>query len=62
LAGEIEQAVEDLLTERLADDVEGTYRDVINYKEPSDEYDWYELGDNDIKYFVGNLTERIRIV
>jgi transcriptional regulator with XRE-family HTH domain len=62
LAGEIEQAVEDLLTERLADDVEGTYRDVINYEEPSDEYDWYELGDNDIKYFVGNLTERIRIV
>ena len=62
LAGVIEDAVEDLLTERIEDDVEGTYRDVINYEGPSDESDWYELGDNDITYFVGNLTERIRIV
>ena len=53
-------AVEDLLTERIADDVEGTYRDVINYEEPADINDWYALGDNKIKYMLGDLTERIR--
>lgn len=60
LAWLIKDAVEDLLTERIADDVEGTYRDVINYEEPCVLEDWWALGDNEIKYLLGNLTERIR--
>ena len=60
LACFIMNAVEDLLTERIADDVEGTYRDVINYEEPADINDWYALSDNKIKYMLGGLTERIR--
>ncbi len=62
LAGAIVYATEELLTELIADDVDGKYRNHINYEEPSDEDDWYCLGDNDIKYHIGNLTERIHKV
>jgi hypothetical protein len=62
LAGAIVYATEEVLTELIADDVDGKYRNHINYEEPSDEDDWYCLGDNDIKYHIGNLTERIHKV
>ena len=62
LAGAIVYATEEVLTELIADDVDGTYRNHINYEEPSDEDDWYCLGDNDIKYHIGDLTERIHKV
>jgi hypothetical protein len=59
LAGAIWYATEDALTELIADDKDGKYRNHINYEEPSDDDDWYCLGDNDIKFHIGNLTERI---
>lgn len=59
LAGAIWNATEEALTELIADDVDGKYRNHINYEEPSDDDDWYCLGDNDIKFHIGNLTERI---
>jgi hypothetical protein len=62
LAGAIVYATEEVLTELIADDVDGKYRNHINYEEPSDEDDWYCLGDNDIKYHIGDLTERIHKV
>ena len=49
LAGAIVYATEEVLTELIADDVDGKYRNHINYEEPSDEDDWYCLGANDIK-------------
>ena len=60
LAWLIKDAVEELLTERVAEDVDGIYRNDINYEEPTSIDDWFALGDNDIKYLLGNLTERIR--
>ena len=60
LAGWIQNEVEELLTQRIEEDVEGTYRDVINYEGPNDWDEWYELGENNIKYLMGNLSERIR--
>ena len=62
LSGAIVYATEEVLTELIADDVDGTYRNHSNYEEPSDEDDWYCLGDNDIKYHIGDLTERIHKV
>jgi hypothetical protein len=62
LADPIVYAIEEVLTELIADDEDGKYRNHINYYEPSDEDDWFELGDNDIKYHIGNLTERIHKV
>ena len=62
LAGAIVYATEEVLTELIADDVDGKYRNHINYEEPSDEDDWYCLGDNDIKYHIGDLAERIHKV
>ena len=59
LAGAIMEATEGLLIERIEDDVDGTYRNHINYEEPTDEDDWFELGDNDIRYLIGNLPDRI---
>ena len=59
LAGAIMEATEGLLIERIEDDVDGKYRNHINYEEPTDEDDWYELGDNDIRYLIGNLPDRI---
>ena len=60
LAWLIKDAVEELLTERIAEDVDGIYRNDINYEEPTSLDDWFTLGDNKIKYLLGNLTERIR--
>jgi hypothetical protein len=60
LAWLIKDAVEELLTERIAEDVDGIYRNDINYEDPTSIDDWFALGDNDIKYLLGNLTERIR--
>ncbi len=60
LAGAIMEATEGLLIERIEDDVDGKYRGIINYLEPTDEDDWFELGDNDIRYLIGNLPDRIR--
>ena len=62
LAGAIVYATEEVLTELIADDVDGKYRNHINYEAPSDEDDWYCLGNNDIKYHIGDLTERIHKV
>jgi hypothetical protein len=64
LADPIVYATDEVLTELIADDVDGTYRNHINYDAPSDEDedDWYCLGHNDIKYHIGNLTERIHKV
>ena len=64
LADPIVYATEEVLTELIADDVDGTYRNHINYDAPSDEDedDWYCLDHNDIKYHIGNLTERIHKV
>jgi len=59
LAGAIMEATEGLLIERIEDDVDGKYRGIINYLEPTDEDDWFELGDNDIRYLIGNLSDRI---
>lgn len=59
LAGVIWLAVEELLLERLADDVEGRYRKVIKYDAPQDEDDWYSLGNNDIRIYIDRLPERI---
>ena len=59
LAGAIMEATEGLLIERIEDDVDGKYRGIINYLEPTDEDDWFELGDNDIRYLIGNLPDRI---
>ena len=59
LAGAIMEATEGLLIERIEDDVDGKYRNHINYEEPTNEDDWFELGDNDIRYLIGNLPDRI---
>ena len=59
LASAIGEATEGLLIERIEDDVDGKYRDIINYLEPTIDDDWYELADNDIKYLIGNLPDRI---
>lgn len=58
----IKDAVNEMLTERIADDVEGEYRDYISYEEPTSMDDWYSLGDNDIQYFIDDVHERIRTV
>ena len=60
LACAIEEATEELLIEKIEDDVEGKYRSYINHEEPSNEDGWFELGVNDITYIIGNLPERIR--
>ncbi len=62
LASAIGEATEGLLIERIEDDVDGKYRDIINYLEPTIDDDWYELADNDIKYLIGNLPDRIHKV
>ena len=43
----------------IEDDVDGKYRNHIIYEEPTNEDDWFELGDNDIRYLIGNLPDRI---
>lgn len=62
LATAIKDAVNEMLTERIADDVEGEYRDYINYDEPTSVDNWFTLGDNDIQYFIDDIHERIRTI
>ncbi len=62
LARVIAEYAEDQLTEWIAEDIEGTYREVLNYEAPTDVADGYCLGDNDIRYYMGDLEHRIREV
>ena len=62
LASAIKEAVNEMLLERIAADVEGEYRDYIDYNEPTSIDEWFSLGKNDIQYFIDDLHERIQTV
>ncbi len=62
LANAIKESVAELLTEQIAEDLDGYYRYHINYKEPTSIDDWYSLGDNEIEYYIDDIHERIETV
>ena len=62
LTSAIKDAVNEMLLERIAADVEGEYRDYIDYNEPTSIDEWFSLGKNDIQYFIDDLHERIQTV
>jgi DNA-binding Xre family transcriptional regulator len=62
LAAVIKDSVTEMLTERIADDTDGSYRDYIYYNEPTSEDEWFSLGENEIRYFIDDIHERIKTV
>ena len=57
-----QDAVNEMLLERIAADVEGEYRDYINYNEPTSTDEWFSLDENEILYFIDDIHERIQTV